>query len=63
MLYCLFKVNEDWEQQFYTKDCLYQRMNNSTLSCMTHFSGIFLSCVFVILYWTEKHQHDHVNNI
>lgn len=28
MLYFLFKANEDWEQQFYTKDCLYQPMHN-----------------------------------
>lgn len=29
MLYCLFKANEDWEQQLYTKDCLYQPTHTS----------------------------------
>lgn len=30
---------------------------------MSHFFGIFLSCLFVILHWTEKHKQDHVENI
>lgn len=43
MLYCLFKDNEGWEQQFLHKALLISTKAQFSVSCMSNFCGIFLS--------------------